>query len=115
MNSLRKIVLALVVGLLFTDAGAKDWYAADFGAKADGITLNTASIQQGIDYVSANGGGRLILTPGKWLCGSIYLKSGVTLHLEAGATLLGSLNPWDYIKDPYTKWTAFVHSVKQEN
>lgn len=111
----RLLTITLATLLCCCASVAKDYVAADFGAKADGVTLNTASIQAAIDYASAQGGGKVILTPGKYLCGSIYLKSGVTLHLEAGATLLGSLNPWDYVKDPYCKWTAFIFAVKQEN
>jgi len=107
------IILAVCMGLCMP-AAAKDYSVADFGAVADGTTLNTACIQAAIDFASANGGGRVVLTPGKYLCGSIYLKTGVTLHLEAGATLLGSLNPWDYIKDTYCKWTAFIFAVKQD-
>ena len=79
---------------------AKDYYVADFGAKADGVTLNSASIQAAIDFASANGGGRVVFTPGNWVTGTIYVKDNVTLHLEQGATLLGSTNPWDYTKDP---------------
>ena len=116
MDRKLRLILCAALGLLLAaGAGAKDYYASDFGAKPDGRTLNSASIQAAIDYVSANGGGRVVLTPGMYLCGSIYLKNDVTLHLESGATLLGSLNPWDYVKDPYCKWTAFVFAVKQSN
>ena len=94
---------------------AKDYYVADFGAKADGVTLNSASIQAAIDYASANGGGRVVFTPGNWVTGTIYVKDNVTLHLEQGATLLGSLNPWDYTKDPYVQWTSMIFSIKQKN
>ena len=112
---LRSALLAVVCAFVAQGLEAKDYYAADFGARPDGVTLNTACIQAAIDFASANGGGRVILTPGKYLCGSIYLKNDVDLHLEAGATLLGSLNPWDYVKDPYIKWTAFIFAVKQHN
>lgn len=90
-----------------------DVAARDFGAAGDGVTLDTASLQAAIDFCSSHGGGRVVLTPGTYLSGSIYLKDGVTLHIEEGATLLGSLNPWDYIRDPYCKWTAFIFAVKQ--
>jgi len=113
MKKIYSIILAL--GLLCTGAAAGEYQAADFGAVGDGRTLNTACIQAAIDFASENGGGKVILPPGKYLCGSIYLKSGVTLHLEAGATLLGSLNPWDYIKDPVIGWTAFVFALRQDN
>ena len=112
---IRSILVSAAALLLAQGMDAKDYQASDFGAKPDGATLNTACIQAAIDYASANGGGRVVLTPGMYLCGSIYLKSGVDLHLEAGATLLGSLNPWDYVKDPYIRWTAFVFAVKQHD
>ena len=94
---------------------AKDYYVADFGARPDGVTLNSARIQAAIDYVSANGGGRVVFTPGNWVTGTIYVKDNVTLHLEQGATLLGSTHPWDYIKDPYVGWTSMIFSIKQKN
>lgn len=113
---MKRILITLLAAFAGMGAmSATDYRAADFGARADGTTLNTAAIQAAIDFASANGGGRVILEPGMYLCGSIYLKSGVTLHLEAGATLLGSLNPWDYIKDPYCHWTAFIFAVKQHD
>ena len=94
---------------------AKDYFVADFGARADGVTLNSKSIQAAIDFASANGGGRVVFTPGNWVTGTVYVKDNVTLHLESGATLLGSLNPWDYVKDPYVGWTSMIFALKQKN
>lgn len=94
---------------------AKDYDISSFGAVPDGITLNTASIQAAIDYASANGGGRVVFKPGNYVSGSIYLKTGVTLHLEKDATILGSINPWDYIFDPVIRWTALVFARDQKN
>ena len=112
---IKKLLIFALCLLAAQGLGATDYYATDFGAKADGHTLNSASIQAAIDYVSANGGGRIVFTPGKFVTGTIYLKDGVTLHLEQGATLLGSTNPWDYTKDPYVGWTAMIFSIKQKN
>ena len=94
---------------------AKDYFVADFGARADGVTLNSKSIQAAIDFASTNGGGRVVFTPGNWVTGTVYVKDNVTLHLESGATLLGSLNPWDYVKDPYVGWTSMIFALKQKN
>src|SRR5689334_9550610 len=77
-------------------AQAKDYRASLFGIYNDGVTLNTRSIQYAIDYIHQNGGGRLVFFVGRYVTGSIHLKSNVTLHLEEGAVLVGSLNPWDY-------------------
>ncbi len=81
---------------------AKDYPASLFGIYSDGVTLNTRSIQAAIDYINANGGGRLMFYVGRYLTGSIHLKSNVTIHLEEGAVLVGSLNPYDYDKKIYT-------------
>lgn len=87
----------------------------DFGAKGDGVVLNTRSIQAAIDSMAAIGGGIVIVDSGQYVSGSLYLKSGVTLHLADNAVLKGSTNPWDYVKDPYCRWTAFIFAVKQHD
>ena len=62
------------------------------GAKADGKTICTEIIQNAIDKISENGGGSVIVPPGKFVTGSIVLKNGVTLEVQQGALLLGSTN-----------------------
>ena len=68
----------------------------DFGARADGTTLCTEAIQKAMDACASAGGGTVVLAGGKFLSGTIYLRSHVTLRVEAGATLLGSKNIADY-------------------
>ena len=92
----------------------------DFGAQGDGLTLNTRCLQAAIDSASQrysrNGTFQTLLFPaGQYVTGSLYLKSGVTLHLDSGAVILGSLNPFDYIKDPYCRWTALLFAVRQHD
>jgi len=100
--------------LFFTSAtNAKDYNASMFGVKSNGTTLNTTSIQKGIDFISANGGGRLVFYVGRYLTGTIYLKSNVTIQLEEGAILVGSVNPLDY--DRNFNWTALIFALDQKN
>ncbi len=62
-----------------------------FGAVADGVTNCAAAIQAAVDAAAANGGGTVLLPPGRYVSGSVLLKSHVELHLEAGAVLMSSL------------------------
>ena len=68
----------------------------DYGAVADGVTLNTEAIQATIDQVSSLGGGTVLVPSGVYLTGSIWLKDNVNLHLEAGAVIKGSPDINDY-------------------
>lgn len=72
--------------------------AAAHGARGDGDTLNTRAIQRAID--SAKPGDTVTLPPGKYLTGSLFVKSGVTLRLDKGVTLRGSQNLADYPEMP---------------
>ncbi|MDR1454522.1 MAG: glycoside hydrolase [Tannerella sp.] len=111
-----KLLTAGIAALLcIQPLAAKDYDVRDFGAVNDGIFINSRIIQHAIDYVHASGGGRLVFYPGTYVTGSIYLKSNVTLHLEQGATLLGSTNPWDYVKDASVGWKSMIFAIRQEN
>ncbi|MDQ6815605.1 MAG: glycosyl hydrolase family 28 protein [Bacteroidota bacterium] len=112
MKQAKRSLTVAVLCLLTLSLHAKDYQVASFGIYSDGIALNTRSIQFAIDYININGGGRLIFHVGRYLAGSIYLKSNVTLQLEEGAVLLGSLNPFDYDKNTFT---AFVFAIDQHD
>ncbi|MCG3198701.1 MAG: hypothetical protein GHCLOJNM_03205 [bacterium] len=71
------------------------------GAVGDGQAKDTAAIQATMDACAQSGGGTVLFPPGRYLSGSLHLKSHVTLHLDAGAVLLGSKEETDY--DPYEK------------
>ncbi len=65
----------------------------DFGAKGDGITLNTAAFAKAIKSVAADGGGHVVVPAGMWLTGPIEFRNNIDLHLEKGAVLLFSDDP----------------------
>jgi polygalacturonase len=67
-----------------------------FGAVGDGQTLNTAAIQAAIDDCAQAGGGTVYLPAGRYVTGSLFLRSDITLYLDAGAVLLGSERATDY-------------------
>jgi len=68
----------------------------DLGAVGDGGTLTQDAFQAAIDQCHAQGGGRVTVPAGGYLCAGVVLKSGVELHLERNATILGSLVAEDY-------------------
>ncbi|MBN2210215.1 MAG: hypothetical protein JW709_02360, partial [Sedimentisphaerales bacterium] len=96
----------------------------DLGAKGDGQNLNTEIIQKAIDQCHNDGGGTVMVPAGKFLTGSLELKSNVELHISHGATILGSTNPDDYPMLDMGKvanrmhrggYTALIHAMEAEN
>ncbi|MGA0555602.1 glycoside hydrolase family 28 protein [Larkinella sp. VNQ87] len=94
MKRLFFLLALATTGLAQKPSGVWDVFAT--GAKGDGKTLDTKAIQTAIDRCHAAGGGKVYLHNGRFLSGTLYLKSHVTLYVEAGATLLGSEKATDY-------------------
>ncbi len=95
---IKRLYFVVVMTLVLTGCQqeVRDYYITSYGAKADGTTLNTISIQKAIDACYENGGGKVVVPPGDFVTGTIVLRSDVNLYLEQGATLLGSLDTADY-------------------
>lgn len=69
-------------------AGAAEFQVADYGAKGDGATVDTASIQKAID-AAAHASGTVVFKPGVYLSGALFVKSGVTFQVDEGVTIRG--------------------------
>lgn len=72
----------------------------DFGAVADDRTKDTAAVQAAIDAAAVHGG-TVQLAGGVFVCGTLYLKSNVTLEVCTGRTLLASPDIADYGTDTH--------------
>ncbi|MFR9650595.1 MAG: glycosyl hydrolase family 28 protein [Rikenellaceae bacterium] len=99
---MKRLLLLTLALFSLCVAEARIYDIAELGAKNDGVTNNTQIIQQAIDNCSAAGGGTVLLTGGgSYMCGTIYLKSFVTIQVDNGTTLLASPNIKDYGTDTH--------------
>jgi polygalacturonase len=124
MNTITRWIGATAFfGLLVTcaaSAAPKIFLANDYGAKGDGTTLDTISLQKTID-AAAEVSGKVTMKPGSYLTGSLFLKSGITLDVPAGATLIGSEKAEDYPMLPTRiagiemTWPAALINVRDQH
>ena len=87
---MRKNLVFILLALSCLSALAdstKDYNIRLFGAVGDGKNLDSPAINTAIDSAVANGGGKIIVPAGIYLCGSIHLKSNIELHLLPGAII----------------------------
>ena len=76
--------------------GARIYDIRDFGAKGDGVTLDTKALQSAIDACNKDQGGTVLVPAGTFVIGTTELKSNVALHIAAQGILLGSDHGPDY-------------------
>lgn len=74
----------------------KTFNVRDFGAKSDGLTVNTKAIADAIKAANKAGGGTVIFPEGIWLTGPIVLVSNIRLHLEKNALITFSKDRNEY-------------------
>ncbi|MCL4217006.1 MAG: right-handed parallel beta-helix repeat-containing protein [Candidatus Hydrogenedentes bacterium] len=95
------LVCAAVTAVGDLQAGTRTYDVLSFEAVGDGETKDTAAVQRAIDACAGAGGGTVYFAPGTYLCGSLHLRSNITLHLDNGATILASTDDADF--DPFEK------------
>lgn len=92
----------------------------DFGAKGDGVTIDSDAINTAIQHVASQGGGRVEVPAGRYACYSIHLASHVELHLAEGAVIVAAKpegeRGFDLPEDnPHDKYQDFGHSHWQNS
>ena len=87
-----------------------------FGATGNGSALDTTAVNSAIETCAKAGGGTVYFAAGTYLCGSLHLRSGVTLWIDAGATIKASPNNADFdpietlgFKNDADDETSFFH------
>ena len=87
-----------------------------YGAKGDGKTLDSPSINKAIESAAASGGGTVFFPAGTYRSFSIRLKSNVSLYFDQGSILLaasptdgdGKYDPPE--ENPSNKYQDFGHT-----
>jgi polygalacturonase len=99
---------------------AAEFRAGAYGAKGDGKTVDTASIQKAID-AAAKARGTVVFAPGVYLTGSLFLKSGTELRVDAGVEIHGVEDQAGYpvmqtrIAGVEMKWPAALINVYEQS
>ena len=95
MKNFRNIIFIFLFFTPFISGQNYVYNVVDYGAKGDGVTLDTKAIQSAINAAAVKGG-KVVFPGGVYLSGTLFLKSNVTLEISEGAVLLGSTNIKDY-------------------
>lgn len=93
-----------------------------FSASAAPLQSVRDELQATIDHLAESGGGTLVIPPGRFRTGGIFLKSGITLELSEGAVLEGDERLCEYppIGIRHSElgdnpWQALIAAVRAEN
>jgi polygalacturonase len=78
------------------DLGARVYNIRKYGAKGDGVALDTSALQTAINACHQDGGGTVLVPAGTFQIGTVELKSNVTLHITAAGKLLGTADGKQY-------------------
>jgi hypothetical protein len=91
---IQKLMVAGMALLMTVTGSAQQIYnVMTYGAKGDGKTNDAPAIQKAIDACSKSGSGRVLFPTGHiFLASPFNLKSGIDLHVEAGAKVLANPN-----------------------
>ncbi|MEO6003485.1 MAG: glycosyl hydrolase family 28-related protein [Opitutus sp.] len=82
--------LVALLSTLATSGFAAPYNVRDYGAKGDGTTVDSPSINAAITAAAQAGGGTVVLPAGRYLSFSLRLKSNLCLQFEPGAVLVAA-------------------------
>lgn len=107
-----------------TPVFSADLNVRDYGADGDTTRLQSVAINAAIEACAEKGGGRVVVPAGKYRCGTIFMKSGVELHLATGAQIYATDGYRDFPMQPQNHyrsqkdvggWNALIFAADQHD
>ncbi len=121
----RTLHFILLLMLLSLTASAKSYLLTQHQAvDTTGQQLASPALNALIARCSSEGGGRVVVPQGRYLCGTILMRSGVELHLQQGAQIIASLRTADFPTQPRNHarsqkdkdgWYALIYAADARN
>ena len=117
MKSYLFLLSALAVSC--TGTALRVYNVCDYGASGDGVADCTEAFDSAIGKCSADGGGRVDVPAGTYLCRTIFLRDNVELFLEEGAVVSGCPDADSYSsfvpEDDLTKYDSGAGTLNANN
>ena len=112
---MRKTILLLLALTAAALCPAQHVYdVRDFGAKGNGVHIDSHAINAAIEQAAHEGGGMVRVPEGVYPCYSIRLKSNITLQLDSGAIVKAAMptaeESYDLPEENLSRYQDFGHS-----
>lgn len=88
----------------------KTFNIRDYGAVDDNLTDNTIAIQEAINAAKNNGGGKVVIPSGNYLCGPLQFTNNLNLQIDSAAIL--RMLPIDKYPGGTKEGIAFISGLK---
>ena len=125
MRRFLTVIILIISVVAVTGCNSSVYNVTNYGAKGNGITLDSPAINAAIDAADTNGGGTVYFPPGTYKSGSIRLKDNITLNLHADATILATdtndfdmwdYNPWEEYQGFHSHWKcSLIWAIERNN
>lgn len=91
IKNIKRFLLIAVFSTVTAVGFCSSYYnVKDYGAKGDGVNLDSKAINKAIEKAAEQGGGTVYIPGGKYLSGSVRLKSHISLFIDQGATIIAA-------------------------
>ncbi len=114
MKKILVLLGSLLMGIGLSAAPGGFYNVRDYGAKGDGVNIDSHAINAAIEAASEAGGGTVYFPAGTYASYSVRLKNNICLHLDYGAVLKAAVptekEAYDLPEENWSNYQDFGHS-----